>query len=76
MPRLQKFSKKSFRAFSSWNRTEEGVGSEEEDALERRGFWDGVDLRLGAMKQLTQEREIKGNRETIRKAPTRQYIKI
>ena len=49
MPRLQKFSKKSFRAFSSWNRIEEGVGLEEEDAPERRGFWDEVDLRLGAI---------------------------
>ena len=49
MPRLQKFSKKSFRAPSSWNQIEEGVGSKEEDALKRRGFWDGVDLRLGAI---------------------------
>ena len=48
MPHLQKFSKKSFRAFSSQNRTEDGVGLEEEDAPELRGFWDGVDLRLGA----------------------------
>ena len=30
---------------------------EEEDALERRGFWDGMDLCLGAMMQLMQERE-------------------
>ena len=47
--RLQKFSKKSFWAFSSWNQTEDGVGSEEEDSPERRGFWDGVDLRVGAI---------------------------
>ena len=50
------FSKKSDLAFSSWNLTEEGVGLEgieEEDAPEGRGFWDGVDLRLGAMTQLT-----------------------
>ena len=53
MPHREKFFEKSLRAFSSWNRIEEGVGSEEEDALERRGFWDGVDLCLGAMKQLT-----------------------
>ena len=76
MPHREKFFEKSLRAFSSWNRIEEGVGSEEEDALECRGFWDGVDLHLGAMKQLTQERETEGERETIRKAPTRQYIKI
>ena len=76
MLRREKFSEKSLRTFSSRNRTEEGVGSEEEDAPECRGFWDGVDLHLGAMKQLTQERETEGERETIRKAPTRQYIKI
>ena len=31
-------------------------------------------MRLGAIKQLTQEREIKGERETIRKVPTAQSI--
>ena len=56
MPRREKFSKKFDLAFSSQNQTWEGVGSddeEEEDALEWRGFQDGVDLRLGAMMQLT-----------------------
>ena len=58
MPCLEKFSEKSIRALSSRNQTEEGVGSEEEvDAPERKGFWDGVDLRLDAMMQLMQERE-------------------
>ena len=55
MSRREKFSKKSDLAFSSRNLTEEGVGSkgmEEEDASERRGFWDEMDLRLGAMTQL------------------------
>ena len=33
-----KFSEKSFRAPLSRNRTEEGVGLEEKDALKRRGF--------------------------------------
>ena len=37
---------------------EEGEGSEEEGTPEHRGLWDRVDLHLGAMKQLTQEREI------------------
>ena len=32
-------------------------------------------MRLEAMKQLMQEREIKGERETIRKVPTTQYNK-
>ena len=65
MPRLQKFSEKSFRASSSWNQTKEGVGSEEEDASECRGFWDRVNLRLGAIEQ-TNARE----RERIKKVPT------
>ena len=53
MPRREKFSKKSDLAFSSRNRTWDGVGSEgeEEDALEQRRFQDGVDLRLGAIEQ-------------------------
>ena len=50
MRRLEKFSNKSILAFSSRNRMCEGVGLEEEvDALEQKGFWDGIDLRLGAM---------------------------
>ena len=49
MPRLQKFSEKSFRAPLSQNRPEEGAGSEEEDVPKRKGFWDEVDLRLGAI---------------------------
>ena len=52
------------------------MGLEEKDALESKEFWDGVDLRLDATKQLTQERGIEGERETIRKAPTRQCIRI
>ena len=63
MPRLQKFSEKSFRAFSSRNRTKEGVGSKEEDTLERRGFWDRVDLHLGAIEQ-TNARERERERES------------
>ena len=35
---------------SSQNQTEDGVGSNKEDAPKRRGFWDGVNLRLGATK--------------------------
>ena len=53
MPRLEKFSEKSCRVLSSQNRTCEGVGSQEVDAPKRRGFRDGVDLRLGGMTQLT-----------------------
>ena len=53
MPYLEKFFEKSYRALSSRNRTCEGVGSEEVDALEQKGFQDGVDFRLGAMMQQT-----------------------
>ena len=63
-PRQENFFKKSLRAFSSWNQRWEGEGSEE-DALEWRGFRDGVNLRLGAMMQTERGRE----RETSRKAP-------
>ena len=47
MSRLEKFSENALKASSSWNRTVEGEGSVEEEALERRGFRAGVDLRLG-----------------------------
>ena len=68
MPRLEKFSKKFLQAFSSRNRTEEGVGSEEEvDATERREFWDETDFRLGSMMQLSErkrERDIHTKKST------------
>ena len=56
MPRLEKFSEKSFQALSSQNCTWEGVGSEEEDAPERKGFWNRADFHLGAMEQLTKRK--------------------
>ena len=59
MSRHEKFSKKSVHAFSSRNLTWEGVGSEE-DAPERRGFWDGVDLRLGAIEHTNARKREKG----------------
>ena len=49
MPRLEKFSKNALKASSSWNRALEGEGSVDEEAPERRGFWAGVDLCLGAI---------------------------
>ena len=80
MPYLQKFSEKSLRAPSSRNRTEEGVGSKEEDAPECRWFWDKVDLRLGAIKQTNRrKRERERDRERERqseKYQQQQYIKI
>ena len=73
MPHLEKFSEKSWRALSSRNLTWSGVESEE-DALEQRGFQDGTDLRLSAMRRLF-EREGERERETNRKAPINSYTK-
>ena len=52
-PRREKFSEKSFRASSSQNQIEEGVGLEEDDAPEQRGFQDGADFRFSAIDALT-----------------------
>ena len=62
MLRREKFSEKAGQALSSRNLTEGEVGSEEDAAPEQRGFWDGVDLRVGAMRRLT-ERERERERE-------------
>ena len=53
-------------------------GEEEEDASERRGFWDGVDLRLGAMMQLMHEGERERERERENQKSSKQlyYQKI
>ena len=67
MPYLEKFFENALKASSSWNRTLEGEGSEDEGALERRGFRAGVDLHLGA-RNTTNVNEQKGReRKTIRK---------
>ena len=46
----------------------EGVGLEEEDAPERRGFWDEVDFRLGSMKQLTERKRERGRQRDMKKS--------
>ena len=61
MPRLEKFSKNALKASSSRNQTLEGEGSAEEEALERRGFRAGVDLRLGAI-DMTNVNRFRGKR--------------
>ena len=70
MPHLEKFSEKSWRALSSRNLTWSGVESEE-DALEQRGFQDGTDLRLSAMRRLF-ERE--GERERNKQKSSNQQL--
>ena len=49
MPHLEKFSENSLKALSSWNRTVEREGSEDEEAPKRKELRAGVDLRLGAI---------------------------
>ena len=49
MPRLEKFSENALKTSSSRNQKLEGEGSVDEEASERRGFWAGVDLRLGVI---------------------------
>ena len=74
MPRLEKFSENALKASSSWNQTLEGEGSEDEEALERRRFWAGVDLRLGAIDTTNVNRKRKRERKTIRKVPSNSNI--
>ena len=71
MSRHKKFYEKSDLAFSSWNRTWEGI-EYEEDAPEQREFWDGVDFRLGALEQLT-ERKRERERNTHKSTNIDQY---
>ena len=49
MLRLEKFFENALKASSSRNQTLKGEGSEDEEALERRGFWAEVDLHLGVI---------------------------
>ena len=69
MPHLAKFSENALWASSSWNRREIGAKSEDEEALERRGFRAKVDLRLGAIDMTNVNRKRGREKETIKKAP-------
>ena len=70
MPRLEKFSKNTLWASSSWNQREIGVQSEDEDVLEWKGFRDRVDLRFGAIDTTNVNKREMGKKETIRKLQT------
>ena len=76
-PRREKFSEKSFWASSSRNRIWEGVGSEEDDAPERKGFWDGVDLHYGSI-DITNVNEKREREERDNQKSSKQfkYIEI
>ena len=69
MPRLKKFSENALKASSSWTRTLEGEGSEDEKASERRGFRDGVDLHLGAIDTTNVNRNRGRKRKDNQKSP-------
>ena len=49
MPCLEKFFENALKESSSRNWMLEGEGLVDEEVPERRGFWAGVDLRLGAI---------------------------
>ena len=68
-PRLEKFSENALWALSSRNRRERGAKSEDEEALEWKGFLAGVDLRLGAIDTTNVNRKKGREKETIRKVP-------
>ena len=53
---------------------QEGVGSNEDDALEHKGFWDGADLCLGDIDTTNVNKRERGKKETIRKAPNSSNI--
>ena len=69
MPRLEKFSENALKASSSRNRTLEGEGLEDEEALDRRGFQAGVDLRLGAIDTTNVNRKRGRERKDNQKSP-------
>ena len=69
MSHLEKFSENALKASSSRNRIWEGEGSEYEEASERRGFWAGVNLRLGAIDTTNVNRKRGKERKDNQKSP-------
>ena len=77
MPRQEKFSEKALQASSSRNRIWEGVGSEDEDAPEWRGFRDRVDLHFGAMDTTNvNKKEREREKDNLKNLKQFKYIKI
>ena len=68
------FFENALRASSSWNRTLEGEGSEDEEAPERRGFLAGVDLCLGAINTTNVNRKRGRERKDNQKSPKQHQI--
>ena len=78
MPHREKFSEMALQASSSRNRICEGVVSEEVDAPERRGFWNGVDLLLGVIDttNVNEKRGRERERDDQKSPKQFKYIKI
>ena len=76
MPCLEKFSENALKASSSWNQTLEDEGSKDEEALERRAFRVGVDLRLGAIDTTNVNRNKERKREQSEKSQAISIISI
>ena len=70
MPCLEKFFENALKASSSRNRIWDRVGSEDEEALEWRGFRAGVDLHRCAIDTTNVNRKRGIKRKTIRKVPS------
>ena len=69
MPHLEKFSESALKASSSRNQMLEDEGSEDEEVPERKGFWAGVDLRLGAIDTTNVNRNRGRERKNNQKSP-------
>ena len=69
MPHLEKFSESALKASSSWNQMLEDEGSEDEEVPEWKGFWAGVDLRLGAIDATNVNRNRGRERKNNQKSP-------
>ena len=72
MPRLEKFSENALKASSSRNRTLKGEGSDDEEAPELRGFWAGVDLRLGVI-DTTNVNKNRGRKREVQSEKPKQH---
>ena len=73
-PRLEKFFENALWALSLRNRRERRAESEDEEALEWRGFQVEVDLRLGAIDTTNVNRKRGREWKTIRKVPSNSNI--
>ena len=57
-----------------YSRRLRGFMANNEPKVERKGFWDEVDLHFGAIDMTNVNRKERGKKETIRKAPKKFQI--